>query len=320
MSDNLLTIEYKSRINKVIDYIEKNLANEFSLEELANIACFSKFHFHRIFFSMVGETLFQFIQRLRLEKSAFLLTNLLDVSITDIAYQCGFSNSSSFAKAFKEYFKISATEWRKTQSNLSKVNSNLSKTQSNYIKDFLLSSVYIEYKNNSTIWRITMDNKNQIVEVKDLPEISLAYVRHTGPYKGDAKLFESLFQKLFKWAAPRNLINFPETKSIIIYHDNPEITEENKLRTSVCITVPIKTEVSGEIGRMEIPAGKYALARFELLTNEFQEAWNWVYGIWLPQSGYQPDDRPCFEMYLNDSKDHPQNKFVVDICIPVKPL
>ena len=165
-----------------------------------------------------------------------------------------------------------------------------------------------------------MENQTRIVEVKEMPEMCLAYVRYIGPYKGDGKLFERLYNQLFQWAGPRNLLNFPATQSIIIYHDNPEVTEEEKLRVSVCITVPPDTAVTGEIGKMVIPAGKYALARFELGDKEYQAAWDWVFGTWLPGSGYLPDDRPCFEMYLNDPNTHPEGKAIVDICIPVKTI
>jgi AraC family transcriptional regulator len=92
------------------------------------------------------------------------------------------------------------------------------------------------------------------------------------------------------------------------------------LRTSVCITVPEDTGVGGEIGKMTIPAGKYALARFELTSSDYQEAWDWVYGTWLPQSGFVPDDRLCFELYPPESITHPESKISVDICVPVKPL
>ena len=165
-----------------------------------------------------------------------------------------------------------------------------------------------------------MKNMNRVVEVKELPEITLAYVRYVGPYKGDGQLFERLFNKLFQWAGSRNLLRFPDTKTIIIYHDNPDITDESKLRVSVCVSVPADTAVDGEIGKMILPAGKYAMARFELSDDEYQEAWDWVYGTWLPESGYQPDDRPCFEMYYNDPKTHPEGKSIVDICVGVKPL
>lgn len=165
-----------------------------------------------------------------------------------------------------------------------------------------------------------MEKEERNVEVKDLPEMTVAYVRHIGPYQGDAKLFERLSEKLFKWAGSRNLINFPETKFLTVYHDDPEITAPDRLRTSVCITVPEDTEVDGGIGKMTIPAGKYALARFELTPSDYQQAWDWVYGTWLPQSGFVPDDRPCFELYPPESMTHPEGKTVVDICVPVKPL
>jgi predicted transcriptional regulator YdeE len=51
--------------------------------------------------------------------------------------------------------------------------------------------------------------------------------------------------------------------------------EANKLRISVCVTVPEDTPVDGEIGKMAIPRERYALARFELAGDEYQEAWNW---------------------------------------------
>ena len=118
----------------------------------------------------------------------------------------------------------------------------------------------------------------------------------------------------------RGLLHFPETKFITIYHDNPDITDETKLRTDVCLTVPAGTQVDGEIGKAKIPAGKYAVAHFEITPDQYQDAWNAVYGGWLPEGGYQPDDGPCYELYLNDPKEHPEGKHIVDICVPVRPL
>lgn len=158
------------------------------------------------------------------------------------------------------------------------------------------------------------------IEVKDTPEMHVAYVRYIGPYAGDAALFARLFERLFAWAGPRGLLRFPETKMLTIYHDSPDLTDPAKLRTDVCITVSPETRVDGEIGKSVIPAGKNAIAHFELKNDQYADAWNSIYGGWLPESGYQPDDRPCFELYLNDPKDHPEGKCVVDIYVPVKPL
>jgi AraC family transcriptional regulator len=165
-----------------------------------------------------------------------------------------------------------------------------------------------------------MTNISFNVEVKEIPDLHVVYIRHTGPYKGDSALFQRLFEKLFKWANARGLVNFPETQMITVYHDNPEVTDENKLRISVCLTAPENTEVDGEIGKMKVSGGKYAVGHFELKADQYQDAWDTIYGKWLPESGYQPDDRACFELYLNNPGEHPENLHVVDIYIPVKPL
>ncbi len=159
---------------------------------------------------------------------------------------------------------------------------------------------------------------NQVnIEVKEMPELNTAYIRNVGPFKGDTKLFENLFNKLMSWAGPRNLLRFPETLCISAYHDDPNTTDPEKLRLSVCITVPEGTEVDGEIGLMTIPGGKFAVARFELKDDECENAWNSVIGGWLPDSGYKIDERLCYEIYRNNPKEHPEGKCIMDIVIPV---
>lgn len=304
-----LASEYKSRINKALDYIETNIEKQFSLEELAGVANFSKFHFHRIFHSIIGETPFQFILRVRLEKAAALINTNPYESITQIAFQCGFSDISIFSRNFKAYFKRSATQYRKEKSNLSQADSKNGQGEDR-------TSMYFCDESNTIKWRTNM-KLNKSVEVKELSKMTVAYIRHIGPYKGDEKLFENLWNKLFTWAGPRQLIGGSDFKSLTIYHDDPEVTEEDKLRMSVCITVPEDTKVDGEIGKMEIEGGKYVIARFVLGGDQFQQAWDWVFGEWFPASGYQPDDKPCFEICPEEPKN---GKHTVDICVPVKPL
>jgi len=310
--ENRQITEYKSRINRVFDYIEDNLDKQFTLEELSDIAHFSKFHFNRIFYGMVGEKPFQFIQRVKLEKAASMLIMRPHLSITDIAYSVGFSDISIFSRNFKQYFNLSATDWRLNKN----VNSNYSQTKSNRNQISSEITPYLCSDSKTIKWRTNM-NLCKGVEIIEFPTTTVAYIRYTGAYKGNEKLFEGLWNKLFSWAGPRGLLARADLKSLIIYHDDPNITQEDKLRMSVCISVPENTKVEGEIGKMEIEGGKYAFAHFELSATDFEKAWNWVYGEWLPQSGYQPDDKPCFEMYSSQ----PENgKFKVDICIPVKPL
>ena len=326
-AENSLRGQYVARINCAIDFIETNIHRELSLETLAGVAGFSRFYFHRIFKALVGETLNQFIQRVRVEKAAVLLISNPQKSITEIALDCGFSGSATFARTFKKAFGLSASQWRsggyRRGGKISKINSKAGQGHGKNGKEFAVSSSY--HIGSATTYQTrrmtSMADKQPVkVEVKQIPEFHVAYVRHIGPYQGNVELFENLFGRLMKWAGPRELLRFPETKVLVIYHDNPDITDENSLRTSACITVPKDTPVSGEIGKMAVPGGRYASARFEINTDDFQAAWDTVFSGWLPESGYQPDDRPCFELCHNDYKEHPEKKHILDICVPVKPL
>jgi len=154
------------------------------------------------------------------------------------------------------------------------------------------------------------------VEVRAMPEWNVVYARHIGAYN---KIGEA-FDRVFKWAGPRGLVRFPETKSLAVYHDSPEVTDPSKLRSDACLTVPPGTKVDGEIGTMKIPGGLFAVAHVEIEVTQFGEAWDKLIGEWMPKSGYQPDDRMCYEMYLNEPETHPEKKWLVDICEPVRPL
>src|ERR1700693_168525 len=111
--------EYAQRINRVIDYLRGNLDRQVKLEELAKVACFSEFHFHRIFGAISGETLNNFTNRLRLEKAARLL-RYSDQNLTDIALECGFSSSATFSRAFRSGYDTSPSQFRKSGENQKK--------------------------------------------------------------------------------------------------------------------------------------------------------------------------------------------------------
>ncbi len=303
--------DYTSRINRVFDYIETHFDSPMTLDELSAVAGFSKFHFSRIFQSVVGETLFQFILRVRLEKAAALMSASPGESISGIAARCGFAELSVFSRNFKQHFGITASGYKNSKTrfrNLSQTDSKLSQTGDE-------PSLYFCPRLQTIQWRTNME-LNKSVEIKEFPEMTLAYVRHIGAYQGNDKLFEELWNRLFAWAGPRGLIGGKDFMSLILYHDDPNVTTGDRLRTSVCITVPPATKVEGEVGKMTLEACKCVVARFELGPADFQKAWDWVYGQWFPASGYQPDDKPCFECYPEEPKD---GKFMVDICVPVKP-
>jgi len=309
-----LVEEYRGRINRVMDYIEKNLSKSLTLEELSDVASFSKFHFSRIFWAMTGETPFQFLMRIRMEKAATYLVMNPKYPISQIAFLCGYSDLSVFSRNFKTHFKIPPSEWRNRKN--SQMFRNENRTDRNTDQFNKPSSNYFSHQYEPLKWRTNME-LNRSVEVRELPGMTIAYIRHVGPYKGNGELFQGLFDRLFAWAGSRELLKQPDMKTITVYHDDPDVTAENKLRLSVGLIVPKDTKVEGEISKMDIDAGKYVVARFELGVQDYQKAWSWLFGEWFPESGFQPADGPSMEMCSAKTED---GRHVVDICVPVKPL
>jgi AraC family transcriptional regulator len=303
--------EYTARINRVTDYIEQHLDEAITLDSLAQIACFSPFHFHRIFTSITKEPLFKYIQRLRLEKAAFLLISNRKKTIAEIALDCGFSNQACFSRAFRNQFEKSAGHFR---SEACCPNSKECKTESNPGKEILGNMPYNKIEAGEAAVR-PID-----ITVTEIAPFTVAYIRHTGPYKKDAELFSRLFRKLYKWANARDLTGLPGVRWLTIYHCDPGVTVDQKLRISVCLTVPKETPVDGAFGKMEVPGGKYAIARFVLRSDQYQQAWDYLFNSWLMNSGYQPDDKNSFELYPYETDQREDGNTAVHIYLPVIPL
>ena len=295
--------EYISRINKVMNYVEKHIDQTLSLYTLAGIANFSPFHFHRIFTFLTGETPNDYVQRIRIEKAAMRLQNDEKASIGEIAYACGFGNISLFSRTFRTYYGMTAKEYRRQEKAVfvqngvqySKNGQLLSKNVKHNF-DFEGQLCSVKLKN-----LIYMDTK---IEIKEMPEVKVLYVRHTGQYNQIVKAYE----RLMKWAGSRELLNFPKTKTITLYHDDPSVTEINKVRQDACITVSGDVKVEGEICRAIIPAAKCAVGRFQIDEKGFQKAWNTMC-LWITESGYQSDGNP-YELYHNLPEEDSQRKFV----------
>jgi AraC family transcriptional regulator len=319
--DARISPEYRARLNRVLDHIDAHLGEELSVASLAEVACFSPFHFHRMFSAVLGEPVGRYVQRLRLEHAAVWLATRPGASVTEIALEAGFGSSATFARAFREQFGVTATAWRTRSGRMpGNIDSNPGKAQRNAGQDFFAVSPYVE--GNALKWRLEMKKDTAIkadVDVRDLAPRPVAYLRRVGPYQGDGALFGRLWNSLLQWAVPRGLFRPPETEMLCVYHDDPGITEAARLRLSVCITVPATTQPDGAIGRMTVAGGRYAVARFRLANDEYGAAWEAMYGGWLPQSGYQPDDRPAFEAYPGGGPDEPGRQ-VVDVYVPVRPL
>lgn len=112
----------------------------------------------------------------------------------------------------------------------------------------------------------------------------------------------------------------PGAQVLAVYHDNPSITDDDKLRVSACLGVPSDVRASGDVGRMRVDGGMFAVGRFALREQDYGQAWFSLVGGWLPESGYEPDDRLHFERFPGNSGSTPAGKEAVDICLPVRPL
>ena len=156
------------------------------------------------------------------------------------------------------------------------------------------------------------------VEIREEAAHHVVYLRYIGPY-GQTDLMPCLIAKLRKFAAPRGLIT-PESRLFVVAHDSPTITEAAKLRLSVCLTAPMGSQGEGEFGTMTITGGRFAVGRFEIPPARVAEAWGVMVGDWLPQSGYEPDDRLCYEEMIVSPREHAEGKIVLDIFLPVRAL
>lgn len=330
---------YWARLHRVTDHIDAHLFEPLTLEELARIACFSPHHFHRVFSAMVGETLHAYITRLRIEKAASLLVGDMRTPVTTLAMDCGFSSPSVFARAFRAHFGMTATDWR-AMSDAARAehrkDCTMERKDAQTVRKLREAQTsvrfYLHPTSNTPTWELHMKTTSETrageagpetllrgeVQVLDFQDKQVAYVRHVGPYQGDPEVFERAWSKVMAWAGMHGIMQRPEFEALCVYHDNPGVTEPEKLRISVCVTAPEDTPLGENMGRMVVAGGRYAVGSFILGPHEYAAAWQSMYGGWLPDSGFVPDDRPCLEQYAPPGS-APEGKHAVRICIPVRP-
>jgi len=303
-------LEYEARVNRVIDHIREHLADEMSLASLARIAAFSPFHFHRVFRSLTGETLFGFIQRLRIEKAARALLASTDQSVLEVALDHGFSSAATFARAFRARFGMTATEWRADGA---------ARWQSRHRK--MGKQVRKAGKAPRPVGPHTgvMPRPRSLtVQVRELPRYRVAYMRYAGPY--GAHGIPALWARFRRWMETRDLPG-ATTLTLGVAYDDPGITAAERCRYDACAVVPTDFEPDRRVTITEVGGGRYAVASFVGTAHEIGAAWDGVFAAWLPESAWQPDDRPCVEIYRGGAiVDARAGVFRCDLCLPVRLL
>ncbi len=278
--------DHQERINRVLLHLQSNPGAPFSVEQLARIACFSPFHFHRLFAAYVGEPISAHVRRLRLERAAVQLRTSPG-PVTEIALDAGYETSAAFNKAFQQQFHVSPTTFRQSPA----------------------ANFTAALKHQSPITLPIMKPK-----IVDRPEKQALFVRRTGAYSESAS---AAWEAVCRFAFSRRLVP-PDREFIGISHDDPQITAQEKLRYDACITVSQPVKPEGEVGVQSIAGGRYAVflhkGPYEGLLNTYR----FIFGEWLPGSGEELRDVPSFELYLNTPERTRPENLRTEIYIPLK--
>ncbi|MDR3057099.1 MAG: AraC family transcriptional regulator [Prevotella sp.] len=275
--------DYTKRINIVIEYIGNHLNNEMDLKELAEISNFSEYHFHRIFKAIIGESIGTFVVRMRVETAARLL-RYTTLSVQDIAYNVGYGAPSSLTKVFRQFYNISPTDYRNNKSY-------------RIMKPLQTSS----------------DIKLKDPKVVELEPKKAIYVRLQGNYQTID--YGGAFSKLWSFVKENKLFT-AGIEHLTMGHDDPHVTDSDKLITDVCLVIHKDVSPRGEISVRDVAGGKFLVftyvGPYDNLFNVFDTIYRWI-----PENGYELRMEQGFEKYLNHPGKTTPDKLKTEIYIPI---
>jgi AraC family transcriptional regulator len=269
---------------RVLVHIYDHLDGDLSLDALADVAGVSRFHWHRVFRAMTGETIAEAARRLRLLKAANALVQE-DAPLAEIAVRHGYADLASFSRAFSAVHGMSPGAFRKAGVQLAN-----------------------ELRRNSG------DSSMYPVTIEDLAPARAAGVLHLGPYPG----IGMAFQRLGAVLAARSL--FAQVRAMIaVYHDAPGSKPDAELRSHAAVIIgdDFPADIEG-LEYFDLAGGKHAVMAHKGPYATLGGAYEWLYGKWLPQSGEEPRDAPPVELYVNDPRTTPPDQLRTDVRLPLK--
>jgi AraC family transcriptional regulator len=300
-------IKYEARMHRVLRHIDANLAAPLELAELARVANFSTFHFHRLFAAWMGERLGDYVRRRRLEVAATRLATQPESTVLAVALTVGFNSAEAFSRSFKDHFGEAPTSWRLRQGSRRSNNSKFGQGDGN--PDHASSTrgrEHVKHRNPSL-------NHAMDVQIKSLQPVEIAYLRHVGPH--GPRIARFWLEQVLPWIQTNGLMHAGRYG---ISHDDPSVADPRKCRYDACVEASNDLVLSGQAQRATLPGGRYAVLKFTGGPDEISDAWTRLLRDWLPSSGLQLDDRPCFEYYPPEASDRQEpGTFTCDICIPV---
>lgn len=273
MKKQVTLSSYRNRVLSVIDYVWTHIDQDLDLNTLAEIAHFSPYHFHRIYRGLMHETVSASVRRLRLHRAAAELLRT-EHTIEHIAQSLNYGSMEAFSRAFSRHYGESPSAFR------------LKKARWQDLKHPI-----------SNVPQPRSDTMNFPVSIENIDTISLVGLPHRGDYNNISPVFE----KLYLMAQNHNLLT-KDTRSMGIYYDDPSAGNRDDMRSHACISASATSADNNEFEALKVGGGPHAVMTFVGPYAELEEAYEWFYGHWLPQSGYDTADAPPFEEYLNDPK------------------
>ena len=299
---------YETAVRTALARVLEGLDEALDLELLARASSLSPFHFHRIFRGMLGETPLELQRRLRLERAALQLREP-DTAVTAIAFGAGYESHEAFTRAFRAGYGRSPSEFRR--SHLAGSRDCVRPPQ---VEIAAPSGIHFQSEGSAQPF-VLNPGATMNVEVKAMPELRTATVRHVGPYN---RISEA-FARLGEIAGRAGLITGKPTM-LAIYHDDPETTPESELSSEAALVVSEGSPIPEGLAEHRLPAGRYAFALHVGPYEQLGDAWARLMGQWLPRSGERVGPGSPFEIYLHTPMDVPKHELRTELYLPLASL
>jgi len=282
--------QHLNRIERVCDYIAKHLDEALTLDVLSEVAICSKYHFHRLFKAYMGVSAVQYVQMARLKRASFRLAFEAKYSVTDIAYEAGFESPEAFSRAFSRIFDQTPSQFR---------------TQPAW------QHWHAQYAAQPPMQGESMLD----VTVVDFAQREVALIEH----KGHPDLVLETASKFIQWRKSTGLSPVDKSETFGVPYSDPSDTPADEFRFDICGTH--QGEVPENIFGVKagvIPAGRCAMAIHKGSHDRIGETVYQLYRSWLPQSGEELRDYPCFFHYLNFVHQVDECDLVTEVYLPLK--
>jgi len=273
---------YEARLLRVIDHIFANLDGDLSLDALADVAAMSRFHWHRVYHAMTGETCAQTVRRVRLHVAASELTRT-DAPVSDVAASVGYSDRDSFDRVFQAQYGMTPVLFRSRG----------------------VPFPFIRHqKEPSQVFP---------VEIRNVPARRLIGLPHRGAY---FRISEA-FSRLDVIIAARGL--FPQTRGMTaVFYNDISLVPEEELQSFAAFEVGPDLDCPEGLEERVIAAGPQAVLSFEGPYMNLPAAYDYLFGTWLPASGREPGETPTYERYLNSPLDTAPEDLRTEIYLPLE--